>query len=73
MPKSHNNLTENNQMKPIVRIGKIEDQDRWRREDLRKCTPDERVDMLLQLQKNFFAGQDRTIVRVAHIKRMQNG
>ncbi|RLG32416.1 hypothetical protein DRN80_06180 [Methanosarcinales archaeon] len=60
-------------MKPIVRIGKIEDQDRWRREDLQKCTPDERVDMLLQLQENFFADQDRTIVRVAHIKRMQNG
>ena len=59
-------------MKHIVRIGSIEDQDRWRREDLKKCTPDERVDMLLQLQENFFAGQDRTIVRVAYMKRLNN-
>jgi len=59
-------------MKHIVRIGSIEDQDLWRREDLKKCTPNERVDMLLQLQENFFAGQDRTIKRIVHIKRIKH-
>ncbi len=59
----------NHKIKTLVRIGKIEDQDRWRREDMQKLTPDERVDMLLQLQENYFAGQDRTMVRIAHIKR----
>ena len=57
-------------MKPIVRIGKIEDQNRWRREDMQKLTPDERVDLLLQLQENYFAGKDRTLVRVATIRQL---
>ncbi len=57
-------------MKPIIRIGTIQDQDRWRQEDMRNCTPDERVDILLQLQENFFAGQDRTMVRIAHIRNL---
>jgi len=59
-------------MKTLVRIGKIEDQDRWRRDDMRKLSPDERVDILLQLQENFFAGQDRTLKRIATIRRIKN-
>ncbi len=62
-----------NLMKHTVRIGNVEDQDRWRRDDLRACSPDERVEMLLQLQADHFAGQDQTLVRVAHVKRMNNG
>jgi hypothetical protein len=57
-------------MQHVVRIGRIKDQDRWRRDDLRKCTPAERVDMLLQMQAAYFAGQDRSLVRVAHIERL---
>jgi len=57
-------------MKRTVRIGRIEDQDRWRRADLRKCTPSERVDMVLEMQARYLANQDRTLLRVAHIKRM---
>ena len=57
-------------MKTVVRIGRVEDQDRWRRDDLRRCTPSERVDMLLQMQAAYFTGQDRTLVRVAQFKRM---
>ena len=57
-------------MKHIVRIGKIKDQDRWRRDDLRACTPNERVEMLLQLQADYFAGIDQTIIRTARVKRL---
>ena len=60
-------------MKTLVRIGRIEDQDRWRREDMQKLTPDERVDILLRLQENYFAGKDRTMVRVAKVRQLQNG
>lgn len=60
-------------MKKIVRIGKVEDQDHWRRDDLRACTPNERVEMLLQLQNDYFAGQDQALVRTACIKRLKNG
>lgn len=57
-------------MNNAVRIGKIEDQDCWRRDDLRACTPDECVEMLLRMQDDYFAGQDRKIVRIAKIKRL---
>ena len=60
-------------MNKTVRIGKIKDQDRWRRDDLRACTPDERVEMLLQLQAEYFVGIDQTIIRTACVKRLQNG
>ncbi len=59
-------------MNKTVRIGKIEDQDRWRRDDLRACTPDERVAMLLQMQNKYFTGRDRRILRVAHIERVHH-
>lgn len=51
-----------------IRVGRIADQDRWRRDDLRACTPDERVDMLLEMQSSFFATSDRAIKRVIHIQ-----
>ena len=57
-------------MKRTIRIGSLADQDRFRRDDLRKATPAQRVDMLLQLQERYFSGLDRTIQRVATIKRI---
>ncbi len=36
-------------MKKIVRIGKIENQDNLRRDDIRKMSPNNRVDMMLKM------------------------
>jgi len=41
-------------MKKIVRIGKIENQDEFRRDDIRKMSPNNRVDMMLKMQHQFF-------------------
>ncbi len=60
-------------MKKMVRIGKIEEQDYWRRDDLRARTPDERVAMLVQLQADYSVGINQPLVRVAHVKRLRNG
>jgi hypothetical protein len=59
-------------MKKIVRIGKIEDQDKFRREDIRKMSPNARVSMLIKMQRKFFdwdANPD--IQRTATVKRMR--
>ena len=60
-------------MNHTVRIGKVEDQDRWRRDDLRACTPDDRVEMLLKLQSDNSVGLGQTLICVSHIKRLNNG
>lgn len=41
-------------MKISVRIGKVENQDEFRREDIRKMSPDSRVYMVLKMQRQFF-------------------
>jgi hypothetical protein len=54
-------------MKPRVRIGTTSDQDRWRREDTRALSPDQRFDMLLRMQASFFGeacGHIRRIVKI---------
>jgi hypothetical protein len=56
-------------MKKIVRIGTIEEQDRWRRDDLRAMSPTQRVSLLLQLQNQFYGNKERRLQRVARIKR----
>ena len=53
-----------------IRVGKLVDQDRWRRDDLRACTPEERVDMLLQMQSAFLGESDRTVERVIHTRKL---
>jgi len=40
-------------MKRIVRIGKLGDQDNWRRDGILKMPPSERVDLLFQMQNNY--------------------
>ncbi len=58
-------------MKKIVRIGKIEDQDKLRREDCAKMSPEERVDAVLQMQRNFLRWDlNPRIERVGKIKRL---
>lgn len=37
-------------MKNIVRIGEVRDQDAWRREDIKRMSPNERVKLVLELQ-----------------------
>ena len=55
-------------MKNRVRIGKVGDQDRWRREDLLAMSPDERVGLLLDMQHHYFGDQINVLVRVARIR-----
>jgi hypothetical protein len=55
----------------IVRIGKIEDQDEFRREDIRKMSPDQRVQMLLDMQAGFLNWTSNPrIERTARLKRI---
>ena len=59
-------------MKKVVRIGKIEDQDKFRRDDIREMSPNARVSMLIKMQRKFFdwdANPD--IQRTATVTRMK--
>lgn len=40
-------------MEKVVRIGKIENQDDFRRDDVRKISPVDRVNMVLKMQHDF--------------------
>ena len=51
-----------------VRIGKIEDQDKWRRDDLRKMTGDERVKHVLILQEIYGYNTEDELKRVVQIR-----
>lgn len=55
-------------MLKTVRIGKVEDQDQWRRDDLRKMTGNERVNHVLLLQEIYGFNTTDKIKRVAHIR-----
>lgn len=44
-----------------VRMGTVEDQDRWRREDLLAMTPDERVMTLIRLRNRQFGAVAKPI------------
>ena len=41
-------------MEKKIRVGKIEDQDRFRREDMLRMTPNERLQMLLDWRDSCF-------------------
>jgi hypothetical protein len=51
-----------------IRVGKLVDQDRWRRDDLRACTPGERVNMLLQMQSAFLEDSAKPVERVLTVR-----
>lgn len=58
-------------MERIVRIGNIDQQDRFRREDCAKMSPQERVNSLLQMQANFLRWDcNSKIERVGKLKRI---
>ena len=60
-------------MKKIVRIGKLEDQDDFRRDDIRKMSPDKRVDMVLKMQSKYCQWDENTkIERVVSIKKIED-
>ena len=59
-------------MKKIVRIGKIEDQDKFRRDDIRDMSPNARVSMLIKMQRQFFDWDTNPkIQRIATVIRMK--
>ena len=41
-------------MEKVVRIGKLADQDNHRRDDIRELSPNERVQMILEMQSRYF-------------------
>jgi hypothetical protein len=55
-------------MKTIFRIGSVQDQDRWRRDDIQALSPNQRVAMLLEMQNQYFDNADRPLKRVAKIR-----
>jgi len=60
-------------MKKIIRIGKLEDQDDFRRDDIRKMSPNSRVNMVLEMQSQFFNWNlNPKIERIVTIKRMDD-
>jgi len=58
-------------MEKIVRIGKISDQDNFRRADISRITKDERVMALLEMQANYLRWDlNPRIERVGKLKRI---
>ena len=60
-------------MKKCVRVGRVQDQDGWRRDDLRAMTPSERVDMALQLQADYLGDMERSLERTARVRKLGRG
>ena len=59
-------------MEKIVRIGKVTDQDAIRRSDIQKLSPDERVSMVLQMQRKYLQWDKNPLIkRVAVINKMK--
>ena len=58
-------------MEKIVRIGKIENQDDFRRDDIRKMSPTSRVNMMLKMQYDFLKwNTNPKMERIVTIKKM---
>jgi hypothetical protein len=59
-------------MEKIVRIGKVTDQDAIRRSDIQELSPDERVSMVLQMQRKYLQWDKNPFIkRVAFINKMK--
>jgi hypothetical protein len=54
----------------IVRIGTIADQDRFRREDVRRMSPSRRVRLVLGMQRQFLDWDRCPLQRVAAVRRL---
>ena len=58
-------------MEKLVRIGKIENQDDLRRDDIRNMSPAKRVNMMLKMQSEFFNwNMNPEIERIVTIKKI---
>ncbi len=58
-------------MEKLIRIGKIEDQDDLRRDDIRKMSSIGRVNMMLKMQYEFFKwNMNPKIERIITIKKI---
>ena len=57
-------------MKKLVRMGSVSDQDRFRREDCRRMSPDRRVRLLLEMQRRFLGWTGSAMPRIATIRRL---
>ena len=57
-------------MKRTVRVTRVEDQDRTRREDCLRLAPSERVEALLEWRSRFFGERMQRLVRTARIVRL---
>jgi len=55
-------------MKRVARIGGLEDQDRWRRDDLRAMSPNRRVRILVEMQNQYTNNAARSLKRVVTIR-----
>ena len=40
-----------NKLRPVVRVGRPQDQDRWRRDDYAALSPDQRLCLMLELRE----------------------
>ena len=54
-------------IKKRVRIGSVEQQDQWRRDDIEKLVPSERLDLLNQMRAQYTPSVLGPIKRVAKI------
>ena len=57
-------------MQKVVRIASVEDHDRHRREDVRRMTPNQRVALLLAMQRRQWPGWGDQIAPVVAIRRL---
>ena len=57
-------------MNKTVRIGTIKDQDRWRRDDLRTMSPDQRVELLRLQREQLYGDRAHRLERVARVVRI---
>ena len=57
-------------MQKTVRMGKVADQDEWRREDCMRMTPNERVAALLRFRAICYPREMATIERTVTVRRL---
>jgi hypothetical protein len=57
-------------IKKMVRIGKVEDQDRWRREDCARMTPNERLNALVDFRYRSFPEEMKSVKKVVAVRRL---
>jgi len=55
-------------MKKVARIGSVADQDKWRREDVLRMTPSERVDLVFDMMEDMSGSRDIPMVRIAKVR-----